>query len=81
MSKKLKIVKDESILTTPLKKDIKWTPKKLTMAGFVALIPYSAIVFYVISSGMPMGAVVSMVLVPIVLVGAYLIIYNLTKNF
>ena len=80
MSKKLKIIKDESILTEPLKKDIKWTPKKLTMAGIITLIPYSAILSYVISAGMPMGAVVSMISVPIVLVGAYLIIYNLTKN-
>ncbi len=80
MGKRFQILKDESILTTPLKKDIKWTRKKLTMVGIAALIPYSAIVFYVISSGMPMGAVVSMISVPIVLVVGFSIIYNLTKN-
>ena len=77
---KYKILKDESILTTPLKKDIKWTPKKLTTIGIITLIPYSAIIAYVMSFGVPKGAIVSMILVPIVIVTAYSIIYNLTKN-
>ncbi|MDY6804004.1 MAG: hypothetical protein SXA11_09390 [Cyanobacteriota bacterium] len=80
MGKRFTILKDESILTTPLKKKIKWTPKKLTMVGIITLIPYSAIVFYVISSGMPTGAFVTMIAVPIVLVVGFSIIYNLTKN-
>jgi len=80
MGKRFQIIKDESLLTQPLKKDIKWTRKKLTMVGIVSLIPYSAIVFYLISSGIPLGAIVTMISVPIVLVGAYSIIYNLTKN-
>ena len=80
MGKRFQILKDESILTTPLKKDVKWTRKKLTMVGIITLIPYSAIVFYVISSGMPTGAVVSMIAVPIVFVVGFSIMYNFTKN-
>lgn len=80
MSKKLKIIKEESLLTTPLKKNIRWTPQKLIMAGIITLIPYSAIIYYVISSGMPTGAVVTMVAVPIVMVGSYYFIYNWSRN-
>ena len=80
MSKKFRVIRDESILTTPLKKNIKWTQKKIIMAAILTLIPYTAIIFYVISSGIPTGAVVSMIFVPIVMVVAYSIIYSLTRN-
>lgn len=75
-----KMVKDQSLLTKPLKQDIKWTRKRLTMLGIGILIPYSALMFYVISSGVPMGAIISLLLFPTVLVLGYSAIYNLTKN-
>ncbi|NEP81975.1 MAG: hypothetical protein F6K17_27685 [Okeania sp. SIO3C4] len=77
---KLKIIKDESLLTGTLKKDIKWTPKKLTFAGICLLAPYTAILVYVISSGAPLGLIILMLLVPVVFFGGFSLLYYLTKN-
>lgn len=78
--KKFSPVSDESILTTPLKKKIKWTRKKLTMVGIATLTPYTAMVCYLISVGVPMGGIITLISVPILLVVSFSIIYNLTKN-
>jgi hypothetical protein len=77
---RFKTVKDEKLLTKTLKKNVKWTRKKLIMVGIATLIPYSAIIFYVIYSGAPVGAVMTLIAFPTVTAISYSIIYNLTKN-
>ncbi|NET46734.1 hypothetical protein [Okeania sp. SIO2B3] len=72
--------KDAKMLEKPLKKDIKWTPKKLTLAGIGLLIPYTAIVVYVISYGVPLGLVIVMIVIPVVFFGGFSLLYYLTKN-
>ena len=72
--------KDVKMLTKGLKKDIKWTPKKLTLAGIGVLIPYTAILVYVISSGVPLGLIIVMIAVPVVFFGGYSFLYSLTRN-
>ena len=72
--------KDAKMLTKGLKKDIKWTPKKLTLAGICLLVPYTAIVAYVINSGVPLGLIIVMIAVPIVFFGGFSILYSLTRN-
>ena len=68
------------MLTKGLKKDIEWTPKKLTLAGIGVLIPYTAILVYVISSGGPLGLIIVMIAVPVVFFGGYSFLYSLTRN-
>ena len=75
-----KIVKDEKMLTKPLKKDIKWTPKKLTLAGIGLLVPYTAILVYVISFGVPLGLIIAMIVFPVIFFGGFSLLYFLTKN-
>ncbi|GFZ91741.1 hypothetical protein [Okeania sp. KiyG1] len=77
---KFKLIKDEKLLTEPLKKDIKWTPKKLTLAGICLLVPYTAILVYVISSGAPLGLIILMISFPVVFFGGFSLLYSLTKN-
>ena len=72
--------KDEKMLTKVQKKDIEWTPKKLTLAGIGVLIPYTAILVYVISSGVPLGLIIVMIAVPVVFFGGYSFLYSLTRN-
>ena len=71
---------DEKMLTKGLKKDIEWTPKKLTLAGIGVLIPYTAILVYVISSGVPLGLIIVMIAVPVIFFGGYSFLYSLTRN-
>ncbi len=80
MARKILKGKDEKMLTKGLKKDIKWTPKKLTFAGIGVLIPYTAILVYVISSGVPLGLIIVMVSVPFIFFGGFSLLYFLTKN-
>ena len=72
--------KDVKMLTKVQKKDIEWTPKKLTLAGIGVLIPYTAILVYVISSGVPLGLIIVMIAVPVVFFGGYSFLYSLTRN-
>ena len=72
--------KDLKMLTKVQKKEIKWTPKKLTLAGIGVLIPYTAILVYVISSGVPLGLIIVMIAVPVVFFGGYSFLYSLTRN-
>ncbi|MGK7921730.1 MAG: hypothetical protein AB4080_17165 [Trichodesmium sp.] len=72
--------KDLKMLTKTQKKDIKWTPKKLTLFGIGLLIPYTAIFVYVISFGVPLGLILVMIAVPIVFFGGFSLLYFLTKN-
>ncbi len=78
--KKFRAVKDESLLRDTLKKDIKWTPKKLTLAGIGLLVPYTAILVYVISFGVPLGLIIVMISVPVIFYGGFYLLYSLTKN-
>ena len=80
MPRKILKGKDEKMLTEVLKKDIEWTPKKLTLAGIGVLIPYTAILVYVISSGVPLGLIIVMIAVPVVFFGGYSFLYSLTRN-
>lgn len=80
MAKKILKGKDEKMLTKGLKKDIKWTPKKLTIAAIGVLIPYAAIVAYVISFGVPLGLIIVMIAVPVIFFGGFSLLYFLTKN-
>ncbi len=72
--------KDEKMLTKGLKKDIKWTPKKLTLAGIGLLVPYTAILVYVIYSEVPLGLIIVMIAVPVIFFGGFSLLYFLTKN-
>ena len=72
--------KDVKMLTKVQKKDIEWTPKKLTLAGIGVLIPYTAILVYVISSGVPLSLIIVMIAVPVVFFGGYSFLYSLTRN-
>ena len=72
--------KDVKMLTKVQKKDIEWTPKKLTLAGIGVLIPYTAILVYVISSGVPLGLIIVMIAVPVIFFGGYSFLYSLTRN-
>ena len=80
MPRKILKGKDEKMLTEVLKKDIEWTPKKLTLAGIGVLIPYTAILVYVISSGVPLGLIIVMIAVPVIFFGGYSFLYSLTRN-
>lgn len=77
---RFKVIKDEKLLTRTLKKDIKWTPKKLTMAGIGLLVPYTAIFIYVTSFGVPLGLIIVMIAIPVLFFGGFYILYSLTKN-
>ena len=68
------------MLTEVQKKDIKWTPKKLTLAGIGLLVPYTAIFVYVISFGVPLGLIILMIAIPVVFFGGYSLLYSLTRN-
>ncbi len=72
--------KDLKMLTQPIKQDIKWTPKRLTLAGVGLLIPYTAILVYIISFGVPLGLIIVMIAVPVVFFGGFSVLYLLTKN-
>ena len=72
--------KDAKMLQKPLKKDIKWTPKKLTLAGIGLLVPYTAILVYIIFSGVPLGLVILMIAFPVIFFVGYSLLYYLTKN-
>ncbi len=72
--------KDLKMLTKTQKKEIKWTRKKLTLAGIGLLIPYTAILVYVISFGVPLGMIIVMIAVPVVFFGGYSLLYSLTRN-
>lgn len=72
--------KDLKMLTKVQKKDIKWTPKKLTLAGIGVLVPYTAILVYVISSEAPLGSIIVMIAVPVLFFGGYSLLYSLTRN-
>lgn len=39
-------IKDQKLLNTKLKKDIKWTPAKIILATLVFLITYGSFVYY-----------------------------------
>ena len=80
MTRKILKGKDAKMLEQPLKKDIKWTPKKLTLAGIGLLIPYTAIVIYVISYGLPLGLIIIMIAIPVIFFGGFSLLYYLTKN-
>ena len=80
MTRKILKGKDAKRLEQPLKKDIKWTPKKLTLAGIGLLIPYTAIVIYVISYGLPLGLIIIMIAIPVIFFGGFSLLYYLTKN-
>ncbi|NEQ36415.1 MAG: hypothetical protein F6K40_09070 [Okeania sp. SIO3I5] len=80
MGKRILKAKDEKMLTKGLKKDIKWTPKKLTLAGIGILVPYTAILVYVISFRVPLGLIIVMILVPLIFFGGFSVLYFLTKN-
>lgn len=41
-----KYIKDQKLLNTTLKKDIKWTPAKIILATLVFLITYGSFVYY-----------------------------------
>ncbi|MBS9772895.1 hypothetical protein [Trichodesmium erythraeum] len=68
------------MLTKVQKKEIKWTPKKLTLAGIGVLVPYTAILVYVISSEAPLGSIIVMIAVPVLFFGGYSLLYSLTRN-
>ncbi|ABG52032.1 MAG: hypothetical protein O4861_20215 [Trichodesmium sp. St16_bin4-tuft] len=72
--------KDLKMLTKVQKKEIKWTPKKLTLAGIGVLVPYTAILVYVISSEAPLGSIIVMIAVPVLFFGGYSLLYSLTRN-
>ncbi|MCL2926394.1 MAG: hypothetical protein MGF17_17765 [Trichodesmium sp. MAG_R04] len=72
--------KDLKMLTQVQKTNIKWTPRKLTFAGIGILVPYTAILVYVISSGVPLGLIIVMIAVPVVFFGGYSLLYSLTRN-
>ena len=72
--------KDLKMLTKVQKKEIKWTPKKLTLAGIGVLVPYTAILVYVISSEAPLGSIIVMIAVPVIFFGGYSFLYSLTRN-
>ena len=72
--------KDLKMLTKVQKKEIKWTPKKLTLAGIGVLVPYTAILVYVISFEVPLGLIIVMMAVPVVFFGGYSLLYSLTRN-
>ena len=80
MPRKILKGKDVKMLTKVQKKDIEWTPKKLTLAGIGVLIPYTAILVYVISSGVPLGLIIVMIAVPVIFFGGYSFLYSLTRN-
>ncbi|MGD1715950.1 hypothetical protein [Hydrocoleum sp. CS-953] len=80
MTRKILKGKEEKMLTKGLKKDIKWTPKKLTLAGIGLLVPYTAVFVYVISSGVPLGLIIVMIAVPLIFFGGFSLLYFLTKN-
>ncbi|MEM1168626.1 MAG: hypothetical protein AAGJ08_05975 [Cyanobacteria bacterium P01_H01_bin.35] len=80
MARKILKGKDAKMLTKSLKKDIKWTPKKLTLAGIGLLVPYTAILVYVISFEPPLGLIIVMIAVPVVFFGGFSMLYFLTKN-
>ncbi|MDE5093473.1 MAG: hypothetical protein O4804_04255 [Trichodesmium sp. St11_bin5] len=72
--------KDLKMLTKVQKKEIKWTPKKLTLAGIGVLVPYTAILVYVISSEAPLGSIIVMIAIPVLFFGGYSLLYSLTRN-
>ncbi|MDY7005529.1 MAG: hypothetical protein SWX82_16760 [Cyanobacteriota bacterium] len=72
--------KDAKMLEKTLKKDIKWTPKKLTFAGIGLLALYTPILIYVISSGVPLGLVIVMIAFPVIFFGGFSLLYFLTRN-
>ena len=74
------IGKDLKMLTKVQKKEIKWTPKKLTLAGIGVLVPYTAILVYVISSEAPLGSIIVMIAIPVLFFGGYSLLYSLTRN-
>ncbi|MGB3512307.1 MAG: hypothetical protein WBA93_24330 [Microcoleaceae cyanobacterium] len=80
MARKLLKGKDAKMLEKTLKRDIKWTPKKLTIAGIGLLVPYTAILVYVISFGVPLGLILVMIAVPVIFFGGFYILYSLTRN-
>ncbi len=80
MTRKILKGKDEKMLTQGLKKDIKWTPKKLTIAGIGLLVPYTAIFVYVASFGVPLGLLIVMIAVPVIFFGGFSLLYSLTRN-
>ncbi|NEO52969.1 MAG: hypothetical protein F6K54_07680 [Okeania sp. SIO3B5] len=80
MGRKILKGKDAKMLQKPLKKDIKWTPKKLTLAGIGLLVPYTAILVYIIFSGVPLGLVILMIAFPVIFFVGYSLLYYLTKN-
>lgn len=75
-----KLIKDQKVLTQILKNDVKWTRQKIMMVAVAALIPYSGIVAYVIASGVPLGAVITLIGFPVITVISYSLIYHFTKN-
>lgn len=77
---KFKAIKSEKVLTQTLKKNVKWTRKKIMMVAVATLIPYSGIIAYVIASGVPIGGVITLIGFPVVMVISYSLMYNLTKN-
>ncbi|MGD1803883.1 hypothetical protein ACP6PL_00350 [Dapis sp. BLCC M126] len=80
MTRKILKGKDEKMLNKGLKKDIKWTPKKLTLAGIGLLVPYTAILVYVTSFGVPLGLIIVLILFPLIFFGGFSLLYFLTKN-
>ncbi|MEB3341850.1 hypothetical protein [Okeania sp.] len=72
--------KDLKMLTKIQKKQIKWTPKKLTLVGMGILAFYAAVLVYIISFEVPLGSIILMIAVPAVFFGGYSLLYSLTRN-
>lgn len=60
---------------------IRWTPKKLLIAGSLVLLIYGSIVSYIIMSiNIPTGLLLLLIAMPIIVFGGYALLYLATKN-
>lgn len=78
--KKFSIIKDESLLTTPLKKNIKWTRTKIIIVALAVGVPYISMIAFLVSYGIPLGGIITLISLPIIMLVAYSTIYFLTRN-
>lgn len=60
---------------------IRWTPKKVFIAGFLVLFIYGLIVSYLMMSiNIPTGLLIVLITIPILVFGGYALLYFATKN-
>lgn len=77
MSKR-KYINDEKILTTGLKKEIKWTRPRIFIVALVFFAIYGSFVFYTTSISMVLAGIV--IAAPVILATFYGLIYFLNRD-